>query len=477
MKTATRLLRPTLAVAAVAVAIWQVTLLLTVLRGGLASDSVETASVKKGAFIVGISREGTVESGDVVSVRAPRAGRHQTLTWLIEDGSEVEEGDVIAKVDMSQYHFEVDQQRLEYGNRTAQVEQEQRDRTRDHESAQASVERHLRALGVLTKSQLTETEQSEAQVGFDRWNLQWAETDYGKQSRLYDGGIVPESEVDHSERVLRSREHAVDKSEKDGSYLGAEHASEATQAQSDIDTSQFEAELSERRIGEAVESARKRAARAAEQLKEAEEQLAAGDVKAPKPGIVVLGKTWGEMGRRTLKEGDRLRWHSKVADIADLSDLRVELRVDEASIHKVRVGQAVVVGPKGVSEQESDGEVISIGAVAREVRPFEDPSAVPGQRSFDVVVKIHDPDLDVMRPGMAAEAQFVSERLEDVLSVPVEAVFDHEGKQIAYVQRGDRFVARAVTTGERNDEAVVILSGLTERDRVALTDPTRQEAR
>jgi multidrug resistance efflux pump len=477
MNTVPRLLRPTLAVAAVAVAIWQVALLMALLRGGMASDSVETASVKKGPFIVGISRDGAVESGDVVSVRAPRAGRHQTLTWLIEDGSEVEEGDVIAKVDMSQYHFEVDQQRLGYENRAAQVEQEQRDRTRDHESAQFDVERHLRGLEVLTRSQFTEKGQSDAQVGFDRWNLQWSETDYGKQSRLFDGGIVPESQVDHSERVLRSREHALDKSQKDGSYLGAEHASGRTQAQSDIDTSQFEAELAERRIGEAVDSARKRAARAAEQLKEAEEQLAAGDVKAPKPGIVVLGKTWGEMGRRTLREGDRLRWHSKVADIADLSDLRVELRVDEASIHKVRVGQEVVIGPKGASEPKSDGEVISIGAVAREVRAFEEPNAVPGQRSFDVLVKIHDPDLDVMRPGMAAEAQFVSERLADVLSVPVEAVFDHEGKQIAYVQRGDRFVARAVTTGERNDEAVVILSGLTEHDRVALTDPTRQEAR
>ncbi len=476
MKVAVRFLKPIVAVAAVGVAAWQVALLQAVLHGGLGSGSVETASVKKGSFIVGISREGTIESADVVSVRAPRAGRHQTLTWLIDDGAEVEEGDVIAKVDVSEYHFEVDQQRLEYENRAAQVEQEQRDRTRDFESAQLDVDRNLRGLGMLSRSQLTEQGQSDAQVGFDRWNLQWAETDYGKQSRLFEGGIVPESTFDHSERVLRSREHALAKSQKDGSYLGAEHASEKSQAQSDIDTAEFESELAERRIGEAVGSARKRATRAAEQLEEMEGELAAGDVKAPKPGVVVLGKTWGEMGRRTLKEGDRLRWHTKVADIANLSDLRVELRVDEASIHKVRVGQEAVIAPKGASEVEFSGEVVSIGAVAREVRPFEDPNAVPGQRSFEVLVKIDNPDSEVVRPGMAAEVQFVLERLEEVVSVPVEAVFDREGKQIVYAQRGARFVPRPVTTGERNDKAVVILRGLSERDRVALTDPTRGEA-
>lgn len=474
---AVRLLKPIVAVAIVGVAIWQVALLMALLRGGLGSGSVEIASVEKGPFIVGISREGTVESADVVSVRAPRASRHQTLTWLIEDGSQVEEGDVIAKVDMSEYHFEVDRQRLEYEDRAAQVEQERRDRTRDYESAEIDVERHLRGLEMLTRSQFTEKAQSDAQVGFDQWNLQWAETDYGKQSRLYDGGIVPESQVDHSERVLRSREHALDRSEKGGSYLGAEHASEKTQAQSDIGTAEFEEELAGRRIGEAVESATKRADRSADQLEEMEEQLAGGDVKAPKAGVVVLGKTWGEMGRRTLREGDRLRWRMKVADIADLSNLRVELRVDEASIHKVRVGQQAVITPKGASEPAFEGEVVSIGAVAREVQPFEDPNAVPGQRSFDVVVKIHNPDVEVVRPGMAADVQFVSERLEEVLAIAVEAVFDREGRQVVYVQKRTGFVARAVETGERNDEAVVILKGLRERDRVALLDPTRQEAR
>jgi multidrug efflux pump subunit AcrA (membrane-fusion protein) len=45
-----------------------------------------------------------------------------------------------------------------------------------------------------------------------------------------------------------------------------------------------------------------------------------------------------------------------------------------------------------------------------------------------------------------------------------------------YVQQGDRFVPRKVETGESNDEAVAVLSGLRAGEHVALGDPTKVEA-
>jgi len=93
-----RSLRPILAMAAVALAVWQVDLLLAVLRGGIDAPNVETAAVKRGPFIVGISREGILASADVSAVRAPMSG--STLTWVIDDGAKVKKGDLIAKVDV-----------------------------------------------------------------------------------------------------------------------------------------------------------------------------------------------------------------------------------------------------------------------------------------------------------------------------------------------------------------------------------------
>ena len=456
----------------VALAIWQVNLLFRVVRAAKSAEQIETAAVASGEFVVGITREGAIESANVLSVRAPRSG--STLTWIIDDGTEVKAGDLIAELDTKEYRFEVERQRLEYENRIAQVDQERRDRTRDYESAEMEVDRNLRALNMLSRSHLTETEQAESQVSYDRWNVNWADQYFQKQSRLSLSGIVPETQVEQSERELRSREHALTKSEKDSEYLGAEHASERAQSASDIDTAEFEADLSERRIGEAVQSAHDRAEMAAEQLEEMKKQLAEGKLRAPISGVVMIGTTWGHGNRRKFQAGDRVWSRRKLADITQLDELQVKLRVEEASIKKLSMGQKAIVTVKTAPDQRFEGEVTGIGAVAREADPWEDPHAAPGQRVFDVTVKILDEDVLVLRPGMDAEVQFVGERIPDAISVPLDAVFDTPRGKIVYVQHGDRFVPREVKTGPRNERAVIILEGLEPGARVALSEPPQE---
>jgi HlyD family secretion protein len=470
---ARRCMKSILAVIAVALAVWQVTLLLDVLHGTSEAGRIETAAVKNGPFIVGIAREGKIESADVLFVKAPRSGR--TITWLIEDGAKVKEGDIVAKMDTGDYRFEVERQRLEYENRMAQVEQERRDRTRDSEGAEMDVERTLRSLEVLTSSQLTEREQSGAQVSFDEWRVTWYDQDYQKQSRLSATGIVPETKMDQAERILRSQEYALTKSEKDAEYLGSEHASEKAQSQADIGKSEFEAELAEKRIDEAVLSAKKRERMAAEQYEEMKGQLEAGDLRSPTDGVVVLGFWWDENGRRTIKEGDRVYPGWNIAEVTNLSSLQVKLRVEEAAVSGLKVGQKAAITVKTAPDREFAGEISTIGAVAHTPSPWEDPEALPGRRVFDVIVTIEDADPEILRPGIDADVQLISKRIPKAVYLPIEAIFDRSGGQTAYVKKGDRFVARKVKTGERNEKAVTVLEGLKPGESVALSDPTRGE--
>ena len=117
---------PVLTVLMLGLAVWQVNALLRVLTDSEEGQAIETAVVEEGPFVVGIAREGEVTSADVVSVRAPRSG--STITWLIEDGSDVAEGDLIAKVDVSEYLFRVETSRLEYQNQLSRVEQTAQDK-------------------------------------------------------------------------------------------------------------------------------------------------------------------------------------------------------------------------------------------------------------------------------------------------------------------------------------------------------------
>jgi len=464
-------IKPILAAASLALVVWQMHLLRGVLHGSDDTVHVETGLVERGPFLVSITREGRLESADVASVRAPRSG--STLTWVIDDGSDVEEGDLLAKVDVSEYEFEVEGKRLDHQNQLARVEQQRRERGRDHESALMGVKRVFSAFDVLSRAQLTELEQGGAEVGFRRWDLRWAETDYDKYSRLSRAGIVPITDADLAERRVRSRQYALGKSEKDVSYLDAEHASERAQSQADIDDAEFEADVAERRIGEAVQSAQQRAAMAKRRLEDMEEQLAAGELRAPTAGVVVLGKTWSSEGRRTLRAGDPM-WHAmKVCDITGLASLQVKVRVDEASVSRLKIGQEAVIRVDDAPDREFQGELTGISAVAREVNQLEDPQAVPGERVFDVSVEILDPDIEVLRPGATAKVRLIFERVPDALYVPKEAVYSNPEGQVVYVEQRGRFPPRRVEIGERNDEAVAVVSGLEEGQRVALSDPTR----
>ncbi len=456
---------------AVAVAIWQVDLLMAVVRGGRDAPSLETATAKSGEFIVGFNREGEIRSADVESVRAPRSG--STITWIADDGAKVKKGDLIAKVDVGDFLTWVETQRLARQNAQQQVGQQKRDRTREYESAQMNAEKTLRSLDVLVRSQVTESGQAQAQVGFDQWNLAWATTDYDKQSRLSQAGIVPRSAAEQSERSLRSSEYGLARSQKAETYLGAEHASKKKQSESDIGTARFEAELAQRRIGESVQGARKRAELLSRQVEDMESQLSGGELRSPKGGVVILGETWDQNGRRALREGDQIYGDMKVADVTNLSALEIKVRVDESSIQQLKPGQEAVVTTKAAPGRQFEGRIIAVGQVAREVRAWEDPNAVPGVRVFDVTVKVLRPDIAVLRPGVKTEVQFVEKRIAQTTYVPVDAVFDRPEGQVVYVRQDERFVPRKIETGERNDKSVIVLKGVKPGENVAMNDPTR----
>ena len=57
------------------------------------------------------------------------------------------------------------------------------------------------------------------------------------------------------------------------------------------------------------------------------------------------------------------------------------------------------------------------------------------------------------------------------LFVPLEAVFEKEGRTLAYVTRGRRAVPREIVLGPSNADFVVVEKGLGRGERVCLRDP------
>jgi multidrug efflux pump subunit AcrA (membrane-fusion protein) len=94
----------------------------------------------------------------------------------------------------------------------------------------------------------------------------------------------------------------------------------------------------------------------------------------------------------------------------------------------------------------------------------------PPEKSFPAraTLKNLDPRL---RPGMSATAEIIIEKQPNAMLIPVKSSFTQNGKPMVYVQKGQHFVTRAVEVGKRNDNDMVVLSGLKEGEIVTLENP------
>jgi multidrug efflux pump subunit AcrA (membrane-fusion protein) len=93
-----------------------------------------------------------------------------------------------------------------------------------------------------------------------------------------------------------------------------------------------------------------------------------------------------------------------------------------------------------------------------------------GAKFFGVTIQIEGSEAR-LRPGMTAQVEIEVQERPRALFVPLQAVFEREGRSVCYVVRRGRLQAQDVVTGPSNQDFVVIETGLREGDRVALRDP------
>jgi multidrug efflux pump subunit AcrA (membrane-fusion protein) len=143
--------------------------------------------------------------------------------------------------------------------------------------------------------------------------------------------------------------------------------------------------------------------------------------------------------------------------------MQIRAGVNEVDAGKIRDGQDVAIDVDAYPNVEYHGTITHIAPAARNA---------DGVKIFDIEIDVTDSDRR-LRPGMTANIEIRGDHRERVLTVPVEAVFRKQGRQVAYVFDGSEGepVEREVGTGVSNIDVVEIVSGLKEGDEVALYDP------
>jgi HlyD family secretion protein len=201
-------------------------------------------------------------------------------------------------------------------------------------------------------------------------------------------------------------------------------------------------------------------------LDQADERLSKTLITSPIDGIVIQVEI--EAGE-TVIAGTTNIPGSIMMVIADPSETLTEVRVDEADIAQVEIGQNADIYAAAYPDTALAGIVQTIAAVARQT---------PGQQSLSFLVKIlleEQDDLKIL-PGMSVRADIYTQSTAETLAVPIQALrFDEESDEdsdtagdqpYVFLVEDGKAIRRDVKTGISSDSDQEILEGLDEGDEV-----------
>lgn len=223
-----------------------------------------------------------------------------------------------------------------------------------------------------------------------------------------------------------------------------------------------------------LRSSRETLTQAEAALQQARERLARTEIRAPIAGTVMAIDI--KVGETAVSSATGIAG-SSLMTIADPDSLMTEVNVDEADIARIAVGQPVDVFAAAFPETALAGEVESI--------PLSPRSAGMGQqatlaRNYAVKVRLRDPTALALRPGMTCRAEIYTANAENVIAVPVQAVFSTnqadvqlkpgseapEVEHYLFVEKDGKVERRVVQVGLSDDSWQEVRSGLDAGERV-----------
>jgi HlyD family secretion protein len=166
------------------------------------------------------------------------------------------------------------------------------------------------------------------------------------------------------------------------------------------------------RARQTLEAASGRVAAATAQVRRARDLVAKTAIMSPMDGTVTrLRVREGEM----VVVGIQNQPGTTLMTISDLSAIDAEVKVAEADVLRVKVGQPAAVTLEALPGRTFAGRVVEIGASALPA------ATAAAAREFRVVVRLDQPEPG-LRPGLTCDAEIITAQLTDVLTAPLQSV-------------------------------------------------------
>ncbi|MGB7219473.1 MAG: HlyD family efflux transporter periplasmic adaptor subunit [Vicinamibacterales bacterium] len=402
----------TLAVAAVVVARSSVSRL----AADTSQPTVPTIRVERGSLELTVYMDGELRASRQQTIMAPTVGGALRFLTLLDTGVEVKAGDVIAEFDPADQQFALEQAESELLEA-------------DQEIVKRKADTDVQVAGDKVK-RLT-----------DQFNVRRAELDAQVTPDLVSGNDfkIRQASLDEARRTLAQTERDV------ASRVALNSAGLSV-----------------------LQQKRARSNLSAERARQNIESLV---IKAPMDGVVSVRENQDAAGGffffgMTLpayRVGDTTTPGRAIVDIFDLSALEIRGSVNEQDRANISAGQKVTVKSNVAPSKPLTATVKSVSGLGR-----ADRSAGP-LRVFDVILVLDAAEKD-LRPGTSVSLVAQGNKIDNVLVLPRQAVFEVDGKPVVYERTAEGFAARAIKVVQRTESRVAV-DGVPQGTEVALVNP------
>lgn len=418
-------------------------------------EPVQVGKVERRAKLESkVTASGEIRPVTLYNLTAEVPGRVEQI--YVSEGDVVKKGQPLVRVDPTQSSFAVSAS--EASVRVSQAD------AQNQQVALSQAENNVNQ----AKANLVS---AEADLERFKSDLQYAESEYKRYQSLVETGVVTKSQYD-SARTRYEQAKAVVESQN----------ARINQLQVLVKDSLLGVD----RAKAALHSAEERVKQGQASLSQQADTLKKTTRFSPIDGVVSsLPVKVGEFALASFST-------TPLLTVADMSEINAEIKVDETDIADVQVGQKAKVKVDALGDMEIDGEVIEKGASAITRSGQTIATSANTQEAKDFLVKIRlnpVPEVrDKLRPGMSTTAVITTATVENVLTVPLQAIVPREvpGSEPADQAKSGgnakkkevegvflfgsdgRAHFTPITTGIKGDQEIEVNSGLEENQEITI---------
>jgi len=449
-------------------------------------NTLQYEAVQRGRLIFSIVEKGELEASrntDInCKVRASGRGNSvaSSIKWLIEEGTRVQPGEVICKLDDSGLREQLKNQEIAVASARSGLIQAEKDKeitASQNEGDLETARNNVKLAEIdLERYKLGERDKLEKNIqgkimAAEADLLQWKDK-AGYSARMARRGFVSRSQAQSDEYRRMTSEITHAELQRDKEML-LEYDAKRTILDLQNKLEQAKTALKVAEISAAGKTAKAQADYQAKlqvlqqeesKLQDLKEDIANCTITAPHEGMVVFfvderSRFGGGSSQNMIALNEPVREGQRLMRIPDLREMQVKIKVHEALVPRLYKQQ----------EGTSDGlpAQIKIASLDRPLRGHvKDVSSVASSSDWSMAdVKVYptivliDEKIEGLKPGMSAEVTIKVDELDNVLRLPVHAVLEANGRKFCYVKTASGIEKRIVTTGLNNSKFVEIKEG------------------